>query len=103
MSYGALSLSQSDLQQTLKYLISVQNGKAALNPKVTSKSDYGSLVPLKNFLHQGSPADQTSEGMAEVMRVRSTYRDVPYALAGRRYLQTNGINRQILAIKHRMS
>lgn len=102
MSYGALSLSSSDLKKELKYLVSVQKGKASLTPKVTSKSDYSSLVPLKDFL-TSDPAKQSLAGMTSVMKVRSTYRDVPYALTGRRYIQTNGINRKILSIKHRMS
>lgn len=102
MSHGALSLSASDLNKELKYLVSVQNGKASLTPKVTSNSDYSSLVPLKDFL-TSEPSQQSLAGMTSVMRVRSTYRDIPYALAGRRYIQTNGINRKILSIKHRMS
>lgn len=102
MSHGALSLSASDLNKELKYLVSVQKGKASLAPKITSKSDYNSLVPLENFL-ASEPSKQSLDGMTSAMKVRSTYRDIPYALAGRRYIQTNGINRKILSIKHRMS
>lgn len=101
--WGILSLDSENLDKELKRMKNIMQGKIpGVTSKITSKESYNSIPSLKNFLINGGEVQpQTAANPYAVTKTRSTYRDVPYALVGRRFLYTMGLNRRILSLKHR--
>ena len=103
MSLGALNTDSKQLKAEFNRLKSILEGKVpGVQSVIASQDDLNKLPALKSFVVKGDPQQQDILSFAEVTKTRSTSRDIPYALAGRRFLFTNGLNRKILSIKHRM-
>lgn len=103
MSLGALNTDSKQLQAELNRLKSILEGKVpGVQSSIINGDDLSNLPPLTSFVIKGDPQQQDISSFSEVTKTRSTSRDIPYALAGRRFLFTNGLNRKILSVKHRM-
>lgn len=101
--WGILSLDQENLDKELKRMKNIMQGKIpGVISKITSKDSYSQIPNLNDFLIDGGDEkSQTAVSPYTVTKTRSTYRDIPYSLVGRRFLYTMGLNRRILSLKHR--
>lgn len=98
--YGALSITKEGLDQELKRLKNIMTGAApGVMSKLLDKQNVSSIPKLETFITNSETQKQNTESLYEVITTRSLSRDVPYAMVGRRYLFTNGLNRKILSVK----
>lgn len=101
--YGMLSLASEDLKKEVNRLKNIVDGKVpGVCGKMIAKDAMSSLPTLQSFVSKGEAEKQTYQSVANTTLERSLCRDVPYSMAGRRYLFTNGINRKIASIKNKM-
>lgn len=99
--YGAVSFEKEDLTKEKTRLINIAKGLTqGVDTKLISTDAYKELQDLKEFVGAPSGRCMLIEHPEEMLK-RAASRDVKYALVGRRYLFTNGLNRKILSLKNR--
>lgn len=103
MSLGALALDVSGIESEIKRLSQIREGKVSgVNPNLISTEDLNKIQNLEDFL--GEPQSDSDKGYVYYggqVYIRATSRDVPYSMAGRRFLFTNGLNRKQVSLLQR--
>lgn len=99
--YGALSSKQAEITKELNRYLNIAKGNVpGFQSKLIKKEDYQTLPKLKDFVGKASGSKDIIQDTAAVV-TRSQVRDLNYAMAGRTYLMTAGLNRKILTLKNR--
>lgn len=102
MSLGALGLKPDDIEKEIKRITNIQSGAVpGVDPNLLEPGDLEQAGNLENYLGSPSSEEKTYVKQGACIWPRAVARDVPYSIAGRRYLFTMGLNNKLVALQYR--
>lgn len=102
MSLGALGLKPDEIEKEIKRITNIQSGGIpGVNPNLLEPGDLEQAGNLENYLGAPKAEEKTYVKQGACIWPRAVSRDVPYSIAGRRYLFTMGLNNKLVALQYR--
>lgn len=102
MSLGALGLKPDQIEKEIKRVTNIQSGGiSGVNPNLLEPGDLEQAGNLEDYLGSPSAEEKTYVKQGACIWPRAVARDVPYSIAGRRYLFTMGLNNKLVALQYR--